>query len=427
MRWALFLVLAAVAWMARQVGDTAVADPAASAVLALGMLILGGVLAGGLASRVGLPRITGYLLLGILAGPHVAGLETEADGRVLGLFEELALGLIALTAGGEFRLDILRQRLRPVLALTASHSVGIFAAVGGISWLALSAVAPDIGLAPGQVAAAALVLGVVAVAKSPATTVAIITETRARGELTETVLGVTILKDLVILLMFAWAQALARAWVEGTPVGLGLLRGVGIEIVLSLAVGAVLGVLLGLYLVRVGRHLQLTVLLLALVSTEIGHASDLEHLLVCMAAGFTVRNLFPRAAEGFVAALEEASPPIYVVFFALVGAGLDISAVPAVWLPAAAYVVLRLAVTWLATRLPAAWSGAGPAVVRYGWMGFVAQAGLSLGFAARIRRDLPEIGELLATLVVAAVVVNQLVGPVLWERALRSSGEARDR
>lgn len=426
MRWALFLVLAAMGWAARVIGGGLVADPAASAVLALGCLIIGGVLAGEVATRCRLPRITGYLVLGLLAGPHLTGVVTTADGEVLRLFEELALGLIALTAGGEFKLEMLRLRLRPVLALTASHSLGILLAVGGLAWLVLRWTAVPSMLSPGQAAAAALVLGVVAVAKSPATTVAIITETRARGELTETVLGVTILKDLVILLLFAWSQALAGAWVAGTPVNLGLLRGVGLEIGLSLVVGVVLGLLLGWYLLRVGRHLQLTVLLLALVSVELGHASELEHLLVCMAAGCTVRNLFPRVAGGFVAALEQASPPIYVVFFALVGAGLDVTAVPAVWLPAAAYVLVRLAATWLATRLPARLAGAGPAVVRHAWMGFIAQAGLSLGFAARIRRDLPEIGETLATLVVAAVVVNQLVGPVLWEHALRAAGETRD-
>jgi Kef-type K+ transport system membrane component KefB len=279
---------------------------------------------------------------------------------------------------------------------------------------------------PGQALAAVSLLGVIAVAVSPSTTIAIITELRAKGELTETVLGVTIVKDLVILLLFAWVNALALGWVRGGGVSLAELQGVGLEIVVSLALGCVLGLVLGAYLARVGRHVQLTVLLLALVSVKMGHGSHLvEHLLVCMAAGFTVRNVFPRSAEGFIGALEQSSPPIYTVFFALIGAGLDVRVFVAVWLPATLLVVVRAAAVWVTTRIPAVLAGSGRPVVQRAWMGFIAQAGLSLGLAARIRHEIPEFGATVATLVVAAVVVNQLLGPVLWARALWASGEAK--
>ena len=114
MRWFLFGVLAAVSWTARVLGVGVVEDPAGSALISLSCLIVGGVLAGELAARWRLPRITGYLVLGLLAGPHALGLETAADARFLHLFEELALGLIALTAGGELRWRSIRQRARPL-------------------------------------------------------------------------------------------------------------------------------------------------------------------------------------------------------------------------------------------------------------------------------------------------------------------------
>ena len=100
MTWFLFSVLAAFSWIARRLGAVAVDDPAGSALLGLGCLVIGGVLAGDLAGRLRLPRITGYLVLGIAAGPHALALETARDAELLRLFEELALGLIALTAGG---------------------------------------------------------------------------------------------------------------------------------------------------------------------------------------------------------------------------------------------------------------------------------------------------------------------------------------
>ena len=113
MRWFLFAMLAALSWAARLLGTATVNDPAGSALLSLGILIIGGVLAGELAVRFRAPRITGYLLLGMAAGPHALGLETVRDAQLLRIFEELALGLIALTAGGEFRLAAVRRRLRP--------------------------------------------------------------------------------------------------------------------------------------------------------------------------------------------------------------------------------------------------------------------------------------------------------------------------
>ncbi len=424
MRWLLFLVMAGASWAARGLGVGVVRDPAGSALLSLGCLIVGGVLAGELAQRLRLPRITGYLALGMVIGPYAFGLETAEDSDLLRLFEELALGLIALTAGGEFRVEGLRGRLRALLAITGVHCVVMVTLVGAAMWVALSWGGVLGPLQGGEMLAAAAVLGVIAVANSPATTIAVITETRARGDVVDIVLGVTILKDLVILLLYTFVEVLARAWSQHVPVTLSLLHGTGAEILLSLLAGGGLGLLLGAYVLRVGRHLELVVVLVALASAELAHGAGLEHLIVCMAAGFVVRNLTSRAAAGFLDALERSSPPIYIVFFGLVGARLDLGVVLAMGLPALAYVGLRLAATWSLTRGAAHLAGSPPPVVRFAWMGFVAQAGVSLGLAARVATRLPSFGPSLATLIVAAVVINQLVGPVLWEHALHSSGEA---
>ncbi len=421
MRWVFVAVLAALAWVFRTVGGEVVDDPSGSALLALGCLLVGGLFAGELAARLRLPRVTGYLVLGMLGGPSVTGLATTGDLGALHLFEELALGLIALTAGGEFRLR--GGRLGTVVAISATHLLVIPAVVGGVV-VGILLIWPVLGpLHPGEIVAAAALLGVIAAAKSPATTIAVITELRARGSLVDTVLGVTVLKDLLILLVFTSVYSLAQSWAVATPVSLAALHDVGVEILASLAVGAVLGALLGTYLRAVGRHAELAVLLLALVATQIG---PLEHLLVCMAAGVTVRNLFPREASQFLEALERSSPPVYVVFFGLVGAGLALGSLARLWLAALVYALVRLGAIWLATGAPAALSRAPRPVVRDGWMGFVAQAGLSLGLAARVARDLPGFGREVATLVVAAVVLNQLIGPVLWAWALRRNGEARE-
>ena len=411
--------------MQAQLDRGAVDDPVGSALLALGCLIIGGVLSGEVAVRSRLPRITGYLTLGLVAGPHALALETARDAELLSLFEDLALGLIALTAGGEFRIEMIRKRLRPLVAITAAHTFGILLLVSGCLWLLLE-VAPFLGpVSAAEAMAAVALLGVIAVAVSPATTIAVITDLRARGEMVETVLGVTILKDLVIILLFTTVTTLSLLSIGGGALDLATLGHVFLEVGVSLVIGGLLGAMLGFYLAEVGKLAPLTVLLLALASAELGRGSWVEHLLVCMAAGFAARNLFPSAASQFIDALEQSSTPVYVIFFALVGAGLDLGIFAAVWMPAVTYVVIRLGAVWLTTRMSAAAAGSGAGVIRFGWMGFVAQAGLSLGLAARIQREIPGVGASVATLVVAAVVVNQLAGPVLWERAILAAGEGR--
>ena len=199
MRWAFFLVLAVFSWGARLVGADAIVDPVGSALLALGCLIIGGVLFGELAGRLRLPKITGYLVLGMAIGPHALGLETARDAELLRLFEELSLGLIALTAGGEFRVEIIRRRFKPLLAITAAHSIGISLLVAGALLVLVRYVLFLGTVSPVETMARIGLLAVIAVAVSPATTIAVMTDLRARGEMVETVLGVTILKDLVII------------------------------------------------------------------------------------------------------------------------------------------------------------------------------------------------------------------------------------
>jgi len=422
MRWLFFILLAASSRMLRFLDGGMAGHEAGSALLALGCLILGGFLAGDLAERFRLPRVTGYLLLGMVAGPYALGLESHGDAEFLRLFEELALGLIALTAGGESQLSSLKKKGPLILGITGAHIL-ILPLAGAALWLFFSSF-PVLGpLGSMEILAASALLGTIAVAKSPSTTIAVITEMKARGPVTETVLSVIILTDMVILLLFTGVNVMAHAWVEGSAIDLHLLTAVLLEIVFSFLLGAVLGFLLGFYMKRIGLYLPLVVLALALISIETANSFQLEHLLICMVAGFIVRNVFPKESSVFLEALELSSPPVYIIFFALVGAGLDLGVLAVMWFPALIFVSLRMGLTWVLTRIPAGLAGAGDAVRRRAWMGFIAQAGLSLGLAARIQREMPEFGSKVALLIIAAVVINQLIGPVFLASALKKSGE----
>ncbi len=390
--------------------------------VSLGLLLLGGILAGDLAERFKLPRVTGYLLIGMALGPSVLGAVPSEDVERLRLFEEVALGLIALTAGGEFSWRVIRSRWRLLFGIAAAHTLGLGIGVAALSWLALSFF-PLIGPLDGAAkVAAALLIGVVTVAKSPATTIAVITETRSRGDVVDVVLGVTVLKDLVLLLVFAVVFGLALRW-TGAPTSGSNLGSLVLEVAASLGVGTAVGIGLGAYLRWIRRHTELLVIALALLASVMAEETHLEPLLLCMAAGFTARNLFPTAAEPFLHALERASPPLYLVFFALVGAGLPLQILEKVGPAAVVLAAVRLLGIWIFTWTPAIIHRAPPAFRRWGWTGFVAQAGLSLGLASRIRAEVPGFGPTLATLIIGAVLINQFVGPILWRWGLSASGE----
>ncbi|NOZ79809.1 MAG: hypothetical protein GXP48_11655 [Acidobacteria bacterium] len=424
MRWFFLVSVAAVVWLLRALPGFVLADAGASALVAFGLLTIGGELAGEVAARLRVPRITGYLVLGMAFGPFVLGLVSAPDLDSLRVFEELALGLIALTAGGELQLASLRKRWKLIVGITASHAVGIFLGAAGLFWLILR-VFPFLGpLGPAEMAGAATLIGIITVAKSPATTIAVITELKATGSLVDTVLGITVLKDLVILIFFTWVNGIVHGWLGGPGDVSGGVTSLAATVGLSLLAGGGLGLLLGTYLSKIGLHPEITVLAVVLLSLEIAHGSGLEHLLISMAAGFAARNLFPASATGFLRALERSSPPIYVIFFGLIGAGLDIRVFATAWLAVLILFAVRLGLVWGVTGAMARALRADPPIRRWAWMGFVAQAGLSLGLAARVAREFPNFGGALAAVVVGAVVVNQVAGPILWRHALVASGEA---
>ncbi len=404
----------------------------AAAAMALGFVLVVSFLLGGLATRVGLPMITGFLLVGMLAGPYLLGwlhpaLAILGHGSVssLRLLDALALGLISLTAGGELRLGEVRRNARVIGGVLLAQVVLVFAGCTALLWLfhdrfALLAALPGSGML-----AAALLLGAIATANSPATALAIIQETRARGPVTEIVLSVTVAKDVVVISLFTvlLAVAIALARPDAT-LDLTFLGGLAWELTGSIAVGVGLGWLVSQYVNRLGHELPLLILGVAFLAMVVLPPLHLSGLLALMVAGFTIEN-FSRHGEELIEAIERHSLPVYVVFFTIAGASLDLGALATTLPLALALAALRIAATAGGTALGARWAGAPAEVLRYGWTGFTAQAGVTLGFAILIEQRFPEIGATVKTVTLAVVALNQLVGPVLFRHGLLRAGEAR--
>lgn len=401
-------------------------DVGARAALVFGFLLLAGFILGEMTARIAVPRITGYLLAGMLCGPSLLGLVDRPVIEHLRLVDDLALTLIALTAGGELRASRLRARARSIASITVVQTVVVFALTGAALWL----LRPLVDLGPELDATRYLVvvavLALIATATSPSTAVAVIVEARARGPITDTVLGTTVLKDIVVLVGFSLVMSLGMSAFEVSSgarvssVGWALL-----EILLSLGTGAVFGGLMILYLRFIQRQKVLFVLAASFLIISVSENFHLDKLLVAVVAGFCVSN-FSLQGERFQEGLERAAAPTFLVFFCLAGAGLDLSVLASIWWVALIYVALRAAGTWGGTLLGTRLARDPAPVRRLAWTGFIGQAGVSLGLAIVVHKTFPDVGPIVSNLVVGAIVLNQLAGPVAFRLALNRANETRD-
>ncbi len=397
--------------------------PHGTEALLLGFLLLAAYLAGHVSRSIELPGITGYLLLGILVGPWLLGLvprESVVDFR---LINGGALSLIALAAGAELRVDAVRRRAVAIGAIIATQVVLVWGIVVAVVWWGRGFI-PFLRDAPsGVVLAAGLIFGLVAVAKSPATTIAIITEEHAEGILTDTVLGITVVKDVVVLILVALIIPLAAVVADpATGFAMDTVWEVLTSIAWSVGAGVLIGWMLALYLGRVRQNQILVVLVAAFLLVEVGDALGLEHILLAMAAGFFVQN-FTRQGARLLRALEANALPIYALFFAVAGADLRVDLLPGVWGLALGLCAVRAAALAASTWLGARMVHDTPVVRNWAWMGFLAQAGVTLGIANIVRDRFPPWGGDVATVIIAMIALNQIAGPPAFRLSLVRAGE----
>jgi trehalose-6-phosphate synthase/Kef-type K+ transport system membrane component KefB len=418
---ALALAVGAMVWV-RELGVQTTA-PATTA-LALGFALMGASALGDALRRFKLPRVTGYLLFGVFAGPYVGNLITQAMAVELQVVTGIATTLIALIAGLTLSLDRLGSRLAPIAQLTAVTLAVAMAGIALVGWLAWPwlPIAPEAGGLTRL--AMLLVMVVIVVSFSPTMTAAVIADSGARGRVSETVLAVVVLADLVILVLFSVSMQLARE-VVGTGGGLGggALAQIAWEIGGAVAFGVLVGVLFALYMRYIGREITLAVLVVCAVLSQVGSTQQLQPLLAAVAAGLVIENLAVAQGDMLRAAVRRGAPPVLVVFFVAVGASLRLDAVAVIGAAGVALSMVRLAVIRLGVSAGVQVSGLQGAPATYAWMGLVSQAGITLGFASVVASEFPGWGQQLQLLVVASIAIHELVGPILFRHGLAKAGE----
>lgn len=384
----------------------------------IGLILLLALMAGHLVKMLRVPEVTGYILVGVALGPSVLGWLSQENLVALGVLSEVALGLILFSVGSVFEFSLFRRIGRQVLLVTLVEST--FAAVlvtGGALWF-------------GQSWQVSLLLGAIATATAPASTLMVIRELDSSGPLTDNLLGIIAVNNLLCISVFG----LVAAGIDLTTGLDGLSRGTMVyrsafwfawEILGSAALGYLVGMLLAGWSTHVTEGGELLILLAGsiLFCVGVSRAMDLSPLVTSLAVGATMVNLADRGRHLF-AALSNTDPPFYAIFFVIAGAELDVTRIPAMGWLGLVYVVGRASGKFAGARLAAGRLGLEPNVRNYLGFALQAQAGLAVGLTLAVNIRYPQLAPTVTTIVLASVAVFEMIGPASTRFALVRAGEA---
>ena len=386
----------------------------------LGLILLFALLVGHLVKFARVPEVTGYLVAGMIVGPSALGWVTHENLEALHIFSEVGLGLILFSIGAVFELGRVRAIGRRLVTLTLAES-GLAAALVFVGMLII-----------GQPWPVALLLGAIAVETGAASTLMVIRENNSAGPFTEALTGVIGLNNIFALVAFSLAAATldvnALAATGGVSVGeIGrALFPLFWQLVGSAALGFLVGLLLASWASQVVESGEILILLIGCVLLTVGVSTllDLSPLVASLAVGATMANLSGKSRRLF-GALSRTDPPLYVIFFVLAGADLDLSLLPSLGLLGLVYVLCRATGKLAGARLAAKRTRFPEPVRRLLGMSIFAQAGLAVGLVLVTRERFPDIAPTVTTVVLGAVIVFEIAGPLSARFALDRSGESR--
>jgi trehalose 6-phosphate synthase len=422
---ALALAIVAVASV-HALGETGTV-PSAGAALALGFTLLGAWITGDLLRKFNLPRLTGYLIFGVLVGPYLGNVITVPMTSQLQAVNGIATTLIALIAGLTISLERLRTTIASIARFTAATLVIVIIGIAALLWFSW----PWLGIAAGSTnverAVIVSLLTIMIASVSPTMTAAVTTETGARGRLSELVLAVVVLADLVLLILFSYSMQMARAVFRPDAAGPSLLVRFAWETGGAIAFGTLVGALFALYLRYVRREATLALLAMCGVLSQVGSTQQFEPLLAAVAAGLVIENLSVAQGDALRAAVQRGAPPVLIIFFVAIGSSLRLDTLRTVWPIALGLAAVRTGLIRLGTRVGLNVSGIDRGIGEHAWTGLISQAGITVGLASVVASEFPGWGTALQTLLIALIPIHELVGPMLFRLGLARAGEREAR
>ncbi len=385
-------------------------------ILGLGFILFAGLLSAKMVKKINFPSVTAYLLLGIIIGPSLFNLMPEDILGSSGLISNIVLGIIAFGIGQNFSRYHLRRIGKAVLWISILEACGAWILVTAIFYFLLR-----------QPFYLSMIFGSIASATAPAATVMVIREYRARGNFTDTLLGVVAIDDAWCLIIFAISLAVSQAIYAHQIAPFFMLK-VLLDSLLSIAGAFVLGAFSAFILSVLYRFMrtptEVLILTMGLVFMNIGIAVwlHLSVLLACMFLGTVLVNI-NRYSFKFFDSLKMIDSPLFLLFFVMAGANLEIKILGSIGVLGLFYLVFRVAGKMLGANLGGRIAGASASVRKYLGFALIPQAGVALGCALIAKNDFPEVGNMIFTTIVATTVVYELLGPLMTKYALQKAEE----
>ena len=384
-------------------------------ILSLAIAIGCGLLFNRIAKKIGLPNVTGYLVAGLLLGGSVLRIIPIEAVDQLNSIVSVALGFIAFSIGGEFKLSHIRRLGARIITVTCCEAL---TAVALVDIVLLACRFPP---------AEAITLGAIAAATAPAATLMVVRQYKADGPVTRTLLPVVAMDDAICLMTFSISISIAKSLeAEGDVNYASMILTPLIEIAGAILLGAAIGFALTFCLrFFKSRANRLTLVICAVfLGTALANLLGLSSLLLCMMIGAMLANLYSEL-DKLLDVVDHWTPPLFLLFFVLSGADLDLSVLPQVGLLGVLYLGFRSLGKYLGARIGSRISHFEPNVQKYLGIALLPQAGVAIGMTTIAAVELPQYGPQIRAVILCATLIYELLGPVLTKIVLTRAGEIR--
>jgi Kef-type K+ transport system membrane component KefB len=384
-------------------------------ILGLGFILLAGLFSARAINKIRFPAVTAYLILGILIGPALFGLISKEILNASSLISNIVLGFIAFGLGQNFTREFFRKIGKPVLWISILEAI--------VPWFLITLIFLILLRQPFYVA---LLFGAISAATAPAATVMVVREYKAKGRFTDILLGVVAIDDAWCLIIFAISLAISKAVTFHTSNTFifKVIFGSLIEIIGALMLGGLIAFFATSFskLIRTQTELLIYTLGFTLLTTGLAISLHISVLLADMFLGTILVNI-NKSNVNFFDVLKQVDSPLYLLFFVLVGANLEIGLLTGIGVLGVAYLFFRT----MGKIAGSIWGGyivkAEDRIKRYLGLGLLPQAGVALGCALIAKSDFPKVGNMIFTTIVATTVIYELIGPLCTKYALHKAGE----
>jgi len=381
--------------------------------------------------KIKFPLITGLIITGIISGSSMLNFIERETLDDLGFLNDIALAIIAFSAGSELYLDDLRSRMKSIKWMVIGQFIITFVLSSSVIYFIAEQIPFMASMPSAAKFGVSILFGTIFVARSPSSAIAVINEMRANGPFTKTVLGVTVVKDVLVIILFAICFSFAKTLIKGDAINFTFLLVLLFELLISFGLGYLTGKILQIPFALKAKPQLKSILILIIgygiyIFTDFvkfksvawfNHEIILEPLLIAIIGGFVLTNYSKHRIE-FSELLHKIGPLIYIIFFTLTGASLSFQTLINVFGIAISLFFLRLITMVFGGYFGVYAAKDNKKYAPIAWMPYLTQAGVALGLATIISHEFPTWGYQFETIVIAIIVINQLIGPPLFKMAL---------